>query len=384
MIKNFKITFVIFILITIFIYLYLDKITINIEKINIINTKLNPSTVITPVLDSKIYSNENIIYCSTAQLAWNSLYNDLLKETIEIENQPWYVNKLNDMIKIPQQISNDSYIALAGSGKDKIIDKIKTELTQKFPQTLNFEFPKISDNHIIAFAYLIKNLNFKEKFDTFYSDMTFNNISRPIKSFGFINIISNKDNNSIKSQVKLLHFQKDNNFIIELITKSSADSILLSTIKPESTLLESYNHITSLINQSNKSLNQFNDSSDFIKTLKIPKINFSVKHEFIELKGKNFKNIKFKEYRFIDAFQYIKFKLNESGAQLESYSKFGTQGNSAISALEVNGPFTLIIKSKNSLQPYFMAYFGNDDLLERKQNIIELINNSMSPTEATH
>lgn len=381
MIIKYKKLFIIIIFIILFFYFYLDKITVNIETINVINTNSSSSTIVTPILDSKIELNNNIIYCSTAQLAWNSLYNDLIKETIEIENQPWYVNKLNNLVNLPPQISNDSYIALAGLGSDNIIQKINNELNKKFKNHTKIEFPNINDNDLITFSYLQKILNFKEKFDTFYSEMTFNEVHSSIKSFGFIDLITNENNKKLKAQVKLLHYSKGD-FIIELISDSNSDRIILSTLKPESTLLETYNKIASLINSHiNPKIRNTGYDSYMIDTLKIPKINFSIKHEFKELMNKRFKNEKYNEFYFANAIQHIKFKLNESGAKLESYSFFRMERSSAMSTLIVKGPFTLIFLSKEAIYPYFMVYFGNSELFERKQNLLELLLNRLQTNE---
>ena len=275
------------------------------------------------------------------------------------------MDKLNALVNLPPQITQDAYVALAGFGKDNIIERIKSELTKKFNAVPNIQFPRIGSNDIFAFSYLKKVLDFKEKFGTFYSDLTFNNKTATIKSFGFINLTSSNDNKLLKNQIKLL-FYSNKTFIIELITTSTADSIVLSTVKPESTLLETYNKIISLIADKNE------QSINKIETLIIPKINFNIDHTFKEIDGKQIKNINFKNYFITKAIQGIKFKLNESGARLESFTIFRMQKSSSISKLEVKGPFTLFLKNKNTVYPYFMIYFGNDELLERKQNILEL------------
>ena len=184
-IKKHKKLAIIFIFFFFLVFLLWNKITLYIETVNIINTQNNASTMVTPVLDTKIEPDKNLIYCSTAQMAWNSLHNDIIKETIEIENQPWYVDKLNALVNLPPQITQDAYVALAGFGKDNIIERIKSELTKKFNAVPNIQFPRIGSNDIFAFSYLKKVLDFKEKFGTFYSDLTFNNKTATIKSFGF-------------------------------------------------------------------------------------------------------------------------------------------------------------------------------------------------------
>ena len=276
------------------------------------------------------------------------------------------MDKLNALVNLPPQISQDAYVALAGFGKDNIIKKIKDELIKKFHTVPNIQFPTIGRDDIFTFSYMIKILDFKEKFGTFYSDMTFNNKTATIKSFGYKGLIDYNEGESLKKQIKLLYFS-ENGFILELITTSTNDVIILSTHKPENTLLSTFNNITFLIKTNTNRIINRN-----INTFVVPKINFNIRHIFKDLVNKRFYNLNFKQHSISDAVQHVKFKLNEKGAIIESYSFFYAQGSSSSLKIEVKGPFTLFFKRKNATYPYFMAYFGNDELLERKQNILEL------------
>lgn len=337
-----------------------DKIALYFDAVNIINTEINSSTLIAPVLETKIDPDKNLVYCYTAQMAWNCLHNNIIKETIEIENQPWYVEKLNQYVNLPPQISQEAYVANAGFGKD-IIEKIKNELIKKFniiPKAIIF--PQINDNNIFAFSYLNKILDFKEKFGTFYSTMKFSNKSIKVRAFGFEGLRNSDEGIELKKQINLLYAK--NGFIMELITTSEKDVMIISTVKPEDNLLKTYYKINALINDPQNPHKK--GGRDYIQTVIIPKINFEIETHFKELTGKNMKNSKFKQYFIADAFQYIKFKLNERGARIESYFKIEMQMGDPLKLI-VNGPFTIFIKDKTSTYPYFMAYIGNDDLLEK-------------------
>lgn len=354
------IKFIIILILLVSVYSLRDKIALYFDVVNIIDSETNSLTLIAPVLETNIDPDKNLVYCSTAQMAWNCLHNNIIKETIEIENQPWYVEKLNQHVNLPPQISQDAYVANAGFGNN-IIEKIKEELIKKFkiiPQAISF--PKINDNDIFAFSYLNKTLDFKEKYGTFYSTMIFNNKSIKVRAFGFENL-TNPESTELIKQIKILY--ANNGFIIELITTSENDNIIISTIKPADNLLNTYQKINALINDPENSFKKKNGSVS-IKTLKIPKINFEIKKQYKELCGKNFKNSKFKEFNVVEALQYIKFKLNERGARIESYFYEALTGDGSCELI-INGPFTLFIKDKNSTYPYFMAYIGNDDLLEK-------------------
>jgi len=355
--KNHKITIILLFIILLF--LFRDKIYLYIEITNFIDTKNNSSTIVAPVLDTKIILDKNIIYCATAQMAWNSLYNDVIKETIEIENQPWYVEKLNNLVNLPPQISQDAFVALSGFGKDDIIEKIKKELIKKFNEVPSIiKFPQVNPTDIIAFSYLKKILNFKEKYGTFYTDMIFNNKITKVKAFGYNNLSDRDQSASLKKQVKLLHYTRNSDFIMELITTSANDVCILSTLKPEDTLINTYNKIIALTSSGVELVNRD------IETLVVPKINFDIEHAFEDIVGKNFKNINFKEYKISKAVQRILFKLNENGARIESYFIHSMEKGTPYK-LKIKGPFTMFFKDKSATYPYFMIYCGNDELLER-------------------
>ncbi len=289
-------------------------------------------------------------------MAWNSLRKDVIKETIEIENQPGYVDKLNVLSNLPPQISQDAFVALAGFGKDNVTEKINEEFKNKFNAVPDIPFPIINENDIFAFSYLKKILDFKEKFGTFYAKMKFNDKSTTVKAFGFEGLRRRNEGEALKRQINLIYYS-ENGFILELITESPDDTLILSTLKPEDTLINTYNKITSFINIKG-------ERNTDIQTLVIPKISFKIYHSFEDIVGKNFKNLNFKQYTFASALQFIDFKLNEKGARIESYTFFYSSTGDPLK-LKVEGPFTLFFKDKNAIYPYFMAYFGNEELLER-------------------
>jgi len=357
--KNNKKIIYLAIIVIVIIIVFWNKINLYIETVNVVDTKTTDKTIVTPVLDTVFDPNKNIIYCSTFQMAWNSLYSDVIKETIEIENKPWYLDKLNELVNLPPQISSDAYVSLAGFGKDNIIEKINNELKNKFNAVPGIiEFPDIEKDDILTFSYLKKVLDFKEKFGTFYSDIRFNDKTTKVKSFGFEQVSSTDNDHGLKSQIKLLYYCEED-FIIELITTSPYDSIILSTIKPKNTLLSTYNNIKTLINGSSE------HESKLIYTLVVPKINFDIEQHYNDSVNKHFKNKNFEHFFIKDNIQRIIFKLNENGARLESFSIISVCGSGTPFILRVAGPFTLFFKNKDSIYPYFMAYFGNDELLEK-------------------
>jgi len=344
------------------------------------------TTSIAPALECKIDEHKNLIYCSTFQMTWNSLYSDLIKETIEISSPPDYLEFINNHIKEKPCVSEDSYISMAGFIKEKIEKKINDKLANRFNESLsklNISFDNLNPDDIVAFSYLFKKLNFKSKFEK-TNIYNFNNLNSNIKGVGikfYLGSVSNK----LKNQLKILycksrHNSLPNGFIIKLITDSDSDEIIISTLKPEKDLLKSYEKIDDFINRrydkylTNKDSNVIpKDYEDFWghgSSLAIPKINFKILHSFNELVNNYFKNKNFNQYKISQALQFIFFNLDEQGVILKSYSMLLSSGASLEGPKNfiVDCPFIIYLKNQSSTYPYFMAYICNDELLVKNSN----------------
>jgi len=352
--------FIIIFLISIILFLQLRFF---ISRGTLTNLKL---TVVTPVLDTKIEINKNFIYCSTFQMAWNKACKDVVKENIEIEGSPEYVAKLNKNINQPPNVSNNSYLAMAGFGKDGIVDKINEALMNKFSGHVQDLKIKPRDIDIVAYSYLYKNLPFENEFERLENpiDFKFEDKSIPVKAFGIKEFDPNK-HKLLADQVEILYYNNQKNskpeFIIKLVTKSKNDELIISTIPIKETLEKTYENIIQL--------SEFNEHKKLVPgaIMKIPLIDFDIIHTYKELSNKKLKNTKYSEYFISDATQGIKFKLNEKGAELESFSFFMMTGSSGPRyKLIVDSPFIIFLKDKNFDMPYFMAYISNDELLVRK------------------
>jgi len=349
---------------------YLDDLF---DRITIIDEN-SRRTSVTPTLDIRIDPDKNIIFCATMQLAWNKLCSDVIKETVEIENQPDYVNKLNELINETKWISDDSYVAMSGFVKDHIVEKINEEIGRKnlkFDNLMQSEQP----DEIISFSCLSKELAFENPFESFTSNFKFGYEEIKVKAFGVFDNNENYYQLKLAKQVRVYYYNFDtmNEFIIELKTKSSNDQLIISTIKPEETLLKTYKKIDEIIHRTQKpekndsdKINKYLAENNDFKHLKIPKINFDITKYYKDIENKKVRNKNFQNYHIAYCMQNTKFKLNERGTSVKSVSKLSMLfGARSITSLIVNGPFIVYLKRRDAKYPYFMTYFGNDELLQK-------------------
>lgn len=330
---------------------------------NTINQAQTANTIITPHMGDNIIAGRNILYCMSFQLAWDALKNDIIKEDIRMENEPLLVRFLNKSISSKNDIDKSSYVAMAGLGKDKIIEKIQKALKIKFENNTPVLNTKLRPNDILAYAYLYKNLKFTKKFEKIETGINFNGENRTVEAFGINKYsVAKKE---LARQVEVLYYKNDDNFIIRLKPKSAGDEIILAKIKHGNTFFNTIENVKTKISSAKPSGLENGDS------LKIPKFNFDIGHEYKELMNKQLKLKKpyFNGYIIAEAMQQIKFKLNEKGAVLKSAAKI-LMMETALQEPKTRNfifdkPFLVYLKGKKGNYPYFAMWVENEELMEK-------------------
>ncbi|HOT74841.1 MAG TPA: ankyrin repeat domain-containing protein [Candidatus Wallbacteria bacterium] len=335
------------------------------------------ATKITPVMDTEITTGENLIFCSTFQMAWNELCSKYVEGTLEIENAPVYVEKLNQLSGQPPLLDKESYIAMSGFGGEGIINKVNETVNKKFGHLNQDELPPkfnyhLGSNEIFVFSYLYKNLEFKEEFDKLPPMLMCNNNKVfYAEAFGLRRgyIKNHKpDTDKRREQFNLIYHNdygtvevdRPKGIILSLVTESNSDEIILSTVPVSGTLTNSYNIIKKIIDKST-------DKKNFVEILRIPKINFNILHEYNELNNKIIMNNPFIKYMdrliFKKAVQKFALNLNEKGSKIVSYEYINITINYIQSEAVIKCPFMIYFRDKTKDTPYFMAYVANDELL---------------------
>ncbi len=167
------------------------------------------------------------------------------------------------------------------------------------------------------------------------------------------------------SQVSILDYVSDDDFVIELKTQSEADQVILAKVQPQATLAETIESV--LTREPDPWLEPFKSSD----VLKVPMANFDVRRSFDELTDHPFPvvGLEYPTYLIKTAIQNIRFELNEAGVRLKSESfSFGV-GLASIPPLPrhfvFDKPFLLLMKLREADQPYFAMWVDNPELLGR-------------------
>ena len=321
-------------------------------------------TKIVAHLCEQLIPSENQVYCSTMQLAWNELSEyvggELTFDKADINNLDLKaavtLRELNKKAFRKEHLDEESYLALVGLVSEGIVSRIQKGLQDKFQDTTKINFSGVNPTDIIAYAYLLKNLMFLQKFDEI-EDLSFN--GKPVKAFG--TVVRDDSPRKLLNQVRVLHYKDPTEFTLSFKTQSE-DIMVMAMLKPESTLEETLAAV-------NTGAPEHLIEKD---ELKVPKLSFDLEHRFSEIQNRIvFINDAVSGWYIAEAIQLIKFELNEFGAKLRSEAAI-TMRKCIISIpakprkFILDKPFLLYLKHHEDAPPYFVAWVGDTDFMVRK------------------
>lgn len=317
---------------------------------------------VTSHMEEPIKGDKSIIYCSTFQLAWNELKDNIIKGDIKLSgSEPEMVKYLNKSLSTKKDISGKDYVAMVGFGKDDIVKKINDELKSKFKDQAPTVAEQLEKDDIFAYAFLYKNLKFENEFEKLKRAISFNGSTgaKEVKGFGIREYKDSDRASKVAEQVTIVDYKNEDDFIIKLKSNSPKDEIILAKLKPEQSLLETIKAVEERTKTSKVAYISGHD------TLQIPCFDFNINHNYNELLKKPLQNSGFQDYEIVKASQNILFKFNETGATLKSEAGIkGTKSAPAVHhSLIFNKPFLLMLKEKDAAYPYFAIWVQNTEVL---------------------
>jgi hypothetical protein len=317
-------------------------------------------TVVSAHMEVPIEPGENVLYCSTFQIAWNAMQDSIIKEDILLEGDLEIARMLNKQLSKAADISEDCYLARVGFLTQGLLDSINQALKEKFgdqapPKVVEPIVPDLPT--FFAYAYLFKNLEFEHIFQVSTNPISFvsGNDTTKLKAF-------NVGSQEQRDQVAVLDYVDDNDFVIGLRSKSPKDEIILAKIPPRATVLATIQSVQERIAKSPPSKVESDEP------VKIPKCDFNVIHTYDELMRKNLLNT---EGWFVSkAVQWTRFRLNEKGIILRSEARFAVSLDSHPVDIKrrprqfiFDKPFLICLREKEGRYPYFAMWVDNPELM---------------------
>lgn len=308
------------------------------------------ATQVVPTLDTPSAAGRNVVWCVSFQMAWNEL-GKVLKAPVVVGGAEEMSGRLN---AAPAPAPPTDHYANAGFVGEGIREKIAADMQKLFAKPVSLT-PVADPNAIIAYAYLKATLDFPiHYFEA--NALTFTaSDGRQTRHSAFTNEPRwGPDDHELKNQVEIL-YAADDGFIVDPCKSSKPDQIILACIKPGETLAETVASVESRIRDSKPEA--------LWEELVVPNLNWELDHDFKELLGKRIKDCDLPDPTIITARQSIAFRLDRSGAKVESEAEMAVGAAKEPRSFVFNRPFLILMKTRGAAQPYFALWVDNGELL---------------------
>lgn len=334
-------------------------------------------TIIVPTLDGPCLKNKNVIWCSSFQLAWNRMKDDVIGAPVEVIGAEELASRLNTAQQSDVDLEARSFYAAAGRAEEGIISKVQKDMAAKFPSHSVPDFNNIAGipRAILAYSYLTANVPFKYPYRQAKGKFSFvdsQGVKTDVGAFGVWGIESSYK--KMREQVEILHLREDlqatnpelqmEEFAIDLCRHSEPYQVVVAMVEPKETLAQTLSYIhdqtANFKEEKNYQRERFLDRVD---VLIVPEMFWEIEHRFTELIGKMVTNAN-PAMPIIEAKQGIRFKLDRYGAALESEANIFVGASPRY--FHFNRPFLVYMKKRDREQPFFVMWVDNAELLNRE------------------
>ncbi len=316
--------------------------------------------------DVPLDPNKNVIWCGTMALAWNEAIRKLGGE-LHFTAPSREADLLNRQEFTKADLDEESYVIVADSENNRVSDKIRENLKEKFgsavPARLVPDDSGQDSQKFDIYACLYKSLEFPIPF---HENVLLWFDFRQVANFGFglepeVSREYSSGDNIVRSQVSVLSYVSDDNFVIRLKTGEDKDQLILAKIAPGKTLQTTIDSVLPAVKA-----DTYWGVGDHDE-LAIPKLDFDLMKEFTELEGPYLTP----SVQIDKIAENIIFKLNETGVKLTSFTTISATLGWAGSNQPppppchfiFNKPFLILLKRESSPRPYFALWVGNPTLL---------------------
>jgi hypothetical protein len=295
-------------------------------------------TEILPTLESPLSNGKNAIYCSTLLLAWDLIRTEL-KGDLGVDSIHHDLFLLNKSTSFSKSLSKDEYTS--------------SVMVKKGILSVDVEFKK--------------SLPFTEHLTDLGTSLIFNKSN--VQSFGA---------QGGNEQVEILYYKNDGDFIIKLKTKDDSNELILYRVDStyqtliqaiQSVNLKTIQGVSERFDDRYYGNYSFNSGDNLI----VPKIKFNIESYFPKMSNKIVYNNK-NELTLMEMYQRTAFKLNEFGVEIEGEARvllgdtqMENQPKWKPKNLIFDKPFILILRKRNTENPYFVMLVRNDELMMKTQ-----------------
>ncbi|MCX7424501.1 MAG: hypothetical protein NTW96_02525 [Planctomycetia bacterium] len=319
------------------------------------------NTIVSAHLDVPLEPGKNVLWCGTFQLAHNETCS-LVGEDLRFDTPSPVVDALNKKAFTKTDLDEASYVALAGFVRDGIHERIRRELDDKFdgqatPRLVPEESSAWRPQDIIAYSYLFKTLEFPRPFERLEEPLVF--AGQELPAFGIEEYREAK--HDLYRQIIILDYQSEEDFVVELKTKSEADRVILARVKPEETLAATVASV-------DRRAGAAGEPASPGDVLRVPNLNFDITRRYSELEGRKLVTNNpavAKDLVIVSAVQNTRFAMGEQGVKLRSESHIEAKTSMVVGqrTMVFDKPFLLMLRRTDAKSPYFALWVDNPELL---------------------
>lgn len=305
----------------------------------------------------------NYVWGGAMNLAWTELADNIVKDTIRLATNDKaaldMLEKLNHPVITINDLDEASYYVKSGFGP-QTQDIINKESRKKFPDKsfadLNY---KLGENDIISYAYFLKQVEYMARFKKQQTRF----LKEMVQGFA-------ADEESY-SNIYILDYQDEDNYLIGIMLKDSKDQIFLAKgypmDHPEQVVKMLREKAPAQTSDQYKLGTDMNSRDIFLA----PFLSLSHERDYKEMLGKVLENrIEGREY-FIDVMkEKFKFDMDEKGARVENEAVIVMRptsvgpGSQKVRVMIMDKPYWVVMKRFNSNNPYFILGVNNTELMK--------------------
>jgi hypothetical protein len=347
------------------------------------NSKDLKRTVVVATLECPLPEHKNAIWCSTFQMAWDKLRQDIIGEPIQIPAAQELADRLNRSQFPAGSIEEKSYYAVAGFVKDGIIKQIQKEMKRRFPSE---PVPAFDDAYstrpdsILAYAYLNVDVGFQSPYYTCPNAFEFQDsvgAHASVTAFSAASSPGTWGYEQMRSQVDILHYEDGQSpdmtqFAVDLSKQTQPYQVILARMPQHST----FDAAAKALRQK---IAEFTNDPDYevlrklrsVDTLIVPDVACKLMHHFAEMIDKDLGNPNWPNYFISEAMQRIDFTLSRTGVVLKSEALIrpATRGGPAREQkprhLHFDRPFLICVQKREAnATPFFLMWVDNAELMK--------------------
>jgi hypothetical protein len=167
--------------------------------------------------------------------------------------------------------------------------------------------------------------------------------------------------NPLITQVTVHDYENDDDFIIELETKSESDELILAKVEPSRTLAATIQSVQQRMDNAYESPSLRDGDS-----LVVPILDLHVASQDDGLLNKRLENAGWRNHYLLSIQAIVRFRLDEKGVTLEESA--APVGRSLEKPkprhFVLDKPLLVFMKQRKSNSPYFAMWVENDEVME--------------------